>query len=137
MAKQFEVFLTWLVLCSWRNFILLKQPQYIQVNCEIIVNYGAIQKVYMLWRGRWYSKVYENVKRERGFQRAYTAYIFFKEAFSHLYCVFLFFTSLMRKWKLQHLEKLTLLLNIHQVFYIAFQLIPQDIGITSRNAIWL
>ena len=42
MAKQFEVFLTWLVLCSWRNFILLKQPQYIQVNCEIIVNYGAI-----------------------------------------------------------------------------------------------
>ena len=86
---------------------------------------GGTPKCMKMWKGRGVFKEHTH------------AYIFFKAAFSHLYCAFLFFTSLMRKWKLQHLEKLTLLLNIHQVFYIAFQLIPQDIGITSRNAIWL
>ena len=62
-------------------------------------------------------------------ERTY-AYNFFKAVFSHLFYLlylFLFFTSLMEKGKLSHLERLTLLLNIDQLLYIAFDLITQYI----------
>ena len=44
-CKVIQSILTWAVLCCWKKVVLVKQPQYIQVNHEIIVNYGAIQKV--------------------------------------------------------------------------------------------
>ena len=87
--------------------------------------------------GRGYSKRIPKCRRGGESWKIVSApIIFLKRRF--LFWLFLFFDSLIGKWKLWHLEKLTVLLNIDRVFHIAFHLIPQNIWITtSKNTIWL
>ena len=97
LFKIFSVLISELVwiLANWYVDPYIMLPK----NAQIL---GAIQKVrtLLMEERRGGTKNVQKSTREGELPRVYVSLYLFKGVFSHLNCLFLFFTSLMGKWKL-------------------------------------